>query len=82
MGGKSKSAKPKVKPKRKLETTFNCPQCSHQKSVEIKLNRKGMVGILGCRVCGVDFQMRINSLNEAIDVYTEWLDTLEQSNRE
>ena len=60
MGGSKKATKPTPKVKPKLDTCFNCPFCSHQKSVEIKMNRKGLVGTLSCRVCGVDYQMRIN----------------------
>ena len=81
MGGSKKATKqaPKVKPK--LDSTFNCPFCSHQKCVEVKLNRKGQVGNLACRVCSVDFQMRISSLHHAVDVYAEWVDQCQSVNK-
>ena len=75
MGGSKKSSTkvaPKVKPK--LESAFNCPFCSHQKSVEVKINRRGAVANLACRVCSVDFQMRVQPLDQAVDVFSEWVD--------
>jgi transcription elongation factor Elf1 len=75
MGGSKKSStKPAPKVKSKLAKTFNCPFCSHARTVEVKLNKKGQVGTLACRVCGVDFQMRINHLHSEVDIFAEWID--------
>ena len=80
MGGKKSSAKPAPKVKAKLATQFNCPFCSHSNSVEVKMDRKGQVGTLKCRVCLADFEMRINALHEPVDVFAEWIDQCEAVN--
>jgi transcription elongation factor Elf1 len=81
MGGKKAKAKPAPKLKAKLATQFNCPFCSHANSVEIKMDRKGQVGLLKCRVCYADFEMRINSLHQPVDVFAEWIDQCEALNK-
>ena len=81
MGGSKKSSTkvaPKVKPK--LDKAFNCPYCSHQKSVEVKIDRKGAIGSLACRVCNVDYQVRIQALDQAVDVYADWIDQVNMLN--
>jgi len=57
-----------------VPTTFNCPICNHEKSVECKMERNRGMGYIHCNICGVNFQASINFLSEAVDVYTEWLD--------
>ena len=81
MGGKKSSTKvaPKIKPK--LDKAFNCPYCSHQKAVEVKIDRRGAVANLACRVCSVDYQMRVQPLDHPVDVYAEWIDQVEILNR-
>jgi transcription elongation factor Elf1 len=74
MGGKKKSAKPAPKLKPKLATTFSCPFCSHSNSVEVKLDRKGCIGSLKCRMCAADYEMRIHALHQAVDVFADWID--------
>lgn len=82
MGGSKKATKPAPKVKPKLAKTFNCPFCSHARTVEVKMNKKGLVGTLSCRVCGVDFQMRINHLHKEVDVYAEWIDQCAAVNKQ
>ena len=81
MGGSKKSTKPAPKVKPKLATTFNCPFCSRASSVEVKMDRKGLVGYLKCRSCGADYEMRINSLHQPVDVFADWIDQCEALNR-
>ncbi len=81
MGGSKKSTKPAPKVKPKLATTFNCPFCSHANSVEVKMDRKGLVGYLKCRVCTADYEMRINSLHQPVDVFADWIDQCEALNK-
>jgi transcription elongation factor Elf1 len=81
MGGKKSSAKPAPKVKPKLATQFNCPFCSHTNTVSVKMDRRGQVGSLKCRECHAVFEMRINPLNQPVDVYAEWLDQSEALNK-
>ncbi|KAF8249480.1 Elf1-domain-containing protein [Wilcoxina mikolae CBS 423.85] len=43
-----------------LSTTFNCLFCNHEDSVTCKLDKKGGVGSLSCKICGQQFQSSIN----------------------
>ena len=43
-----------------LPTTFTCLFCNHEKSVEVKLDKKAGCGWLDCKVCGQKFQCSIN----------------------
>lgn len=45
------------------------------------MDRKGHVGFLKCRVCYADFEMRINSLHQPVDVFAEWIDQCEALNK-
>jgi len=52
--------KPTVRQKEKLATQFDCLFCNHEKSVDVKLDKKLGVGNLTCKVCGQSFQATIN----------------------
>eukprot|EP00124_Ichthyophonus_hoferi_P005534 Ihof_evm2s828 gene=Ihof_evmTU2s828 len=59
--GKRASKRKVVKKKRPgLETTFTCPFCNHEKSVDVKLDRDQLVGKIDCRICGEHWQTPIN----------------------
>lgn len=60
-----------------LATTFTCLFCNHEKSIQVKLDKKAGVGNLYCRVCGQKFQTGINYLSAAVDVYSDWVDACE-----
>ena len=80
MGGKRKT-KAKGPPKKKRATvpkTFKCPFCSHENSCEVKLDMKREVGSVKCNVCGEADESRINTLSDAVDVYMQWVDGLEE----
>ena len=80
MGGKRKSKKKVVsKVKQVVPKIFKCPFCAHDGSVEAKLDRKAETGSVTCQVCGESFQARINALDDPVDVYTAWIDALEES---
>ncbi|KJZ71030.1 hypothetical protein HIM_09584 [Hirsutella minnesotensis 3608] len=74
--GKRKSSSKPMGPKKAdpLPTTFTCLFCNHEKSVNVKLDRKAGVGQLDCRICGQKFQCAVNYLSAAVDVYGEWVD--------
>lgn len=75
MGKRKSSSKPEPKKKREpLPTQFTCLFCNHEKSVDVKLDKKMGVGNLECKICGQRFQCGINYLSAAVDVYGEWVD--------
>jgi len=81
--GKRKSAK-KVATKKKqppVPTTFDCPFCNHEKSVECKIDKEKQIGSIRCTVCDASFQVVTNYLSEPVDVYHEWLDKCEEENQ-
>ena len=43
-----------------LPTVFTCLFCNHEKSVEVKLDKKAGCGTLDCKTCGQKFQCQIN----------------------
>lgn len=43
-----------------LPSVFSCLFCNHEKSVTIRMDKKGGVGQLNCRVCGQAYQCNIN----------------------
>ncbi|ORM41232.1 Transcription elongation factor 1 [Babesia sp. Xinjiang] len=59
----------------KLEKEFLCYYCQHEKSVAIKIDNQSGVGLLSCRICGVKFSTRVTVLDEAVDVYSLWMDS-------
>eukprot|EP00929_Paragymnodinium_shiwhaense_P113960 TRINITY_DN82270_c0_g1_i1.p1 TRINITY_DN82270_c0_g1~~TRINITY_DN82270_c0_g1_i1.p1 ORF type:complete len:104 (+),score=25.39 TRINITY_DN82270_c0_g1_i1:124-435(+) len=80
MGRRRSRAMQAPKPKPKLDTTFDCLFCQSAKAVEVKLVRLEQIAYLKCRVCGANFQSRINYLSEAVDVYSDWVDEAEEAN--
>lgn len=57
-----------------LPTSFPCLFCNHDKSVQVKLDKKGGIGELSCKVCGQHFQSGINcksDLQSILDHPTE-----------
>lgn len=76
--GKRKSArKPVKKIKQKLDVTFSCLFCNHEKSVICTLDKKNSLGELHCKICGQSFQTAINSLSQPVDIYSDWIDACE-----
>jgi len=80
--GKRKSAK-KPQPKKRQQpvpTTFDCPFCNHERTVECKLDKEKLIGQVRCSVCDASYQMVIHYLCEPVDVYSEWIDKCEEEN--
>ncbi|OII78119.1 hypothetical protein cand_035460 [Cryptosporidium andersoni] len=71
---KAKKVEIKKKPIPKLDREFNCPFCNNSKTVGVKMDHKGGLGHLSCRVCNVEYTTRINRLDEAVDVFSQWID--------
>ncbi|KAF4758988.1 Transcription elongation factor 1 [Perkinsus olseni] len=66
MGRRKGKAMKAARPKPKLDTTFDCPFCNSEKSIEVKMDRQKKIGTLRCRMCHVDYQMRIQCNKEAL----------------
>ncbi|KAL3425629.1 hypothetical protein PVAG01_02420 [Phlyctema vagabunda] len=61
MGKRKAAKKPQGKKKNEpLATTFSCLFCNHEKSVTVKIDKKGGVGQLACKVCDQKFQCGVN----------------------
>ena len=78
MGRRAKKQKVQTKKREKVATLFKCPFCNHNEVVEVKLEMTKGTGKCACRICGASFQMPINYLSQAIDVFCEWLDECEK----
>ncbi|KAH3681805.1 hypothetical protein WICPIJ_007244 [Wickerhamomyces pijperi] len=76
------SAKPVKKVVQKLDTSFNCLFCNHEKSIICTLDKKNNLGTLYCKICGQSFQTTINALSKPVDVYTDWYDAVEEVNKD
>ncbi|KAJ1900289.1 hypothetical protein LPJ66_001572 [Kickxella alabastrina] len=78
--GKRKSSRKVVKKERpKLDTTFDCLFCNHEKSIHVTMDKEHKVGNLRCKICAASYQAAINHLSAAIDVYSEWIDACEEA---
>ncbi|RKP31930.1 Elf1-domain-containing protein [Metschnikowia bicuspidata] len=77
MGKRKTAAKPQKKIKVKLDVTFQCLFCNHERSIICTLDKKNGVGDLHCKICGQSFQTAINSLSQPIDIYSDWIDACE-----
>eukprot|EP00620_Florenciella_sp_RCC1587_P012708 CAMPEP_0182564930 /NCGR_PEP_ID=MMETSP1324-20130603/6770_1 /TAXON_ID=236786 /ORGANISM="Florenciella sp., Strain RCC1587" /LENGTH=93 /DNA_ID=CAMNT_0024778491 /DNA_START=37 /DNA_END=315 /DNA_ORIENTATION=- len=79
--GRRKTAMKKLKKKRPtVAQTFKCLFCNHEDAVECELNHREKIGKLKCRICGADWETRIHYLSEAVDVFSEWIDSTEAEN--
>ncbi|CAI5509446.1 unnamed protein product [Closterium sp. Naga37s-1] len=68
MGKRKSAAKPEARRVQKVPTTFNCPFCNHEASLECKLDRNAGIGTVSCRVCSEQYQTTIDNLSEPIDL--------------
>ena len=64
----------------KVMKTFDCPFCSHDNSIEVKMERTKGLGTLSCRICLVKFRKRLSALTKEVDIYCEWIDQAEAVN--
>lgn len=73
---KKKTRRSQVKQRRKLTplpTSFDCPECSAEGTVKIKIVQKKK-GCAYCTVCEAKYVMNVDRLSAGVDVYTKWLD--------
>ncbi|CAD6884160.1 unnamed protein product [Tilletia controversa] len=78
--GKRKSAK-KPGSKRKqepLQTNFNCLFCNGVKAILCKIDKIEGVGSVSCKLCGTKWSCSIGDLDEAVDIYSYWVDACEE----
>lgn len=60
-----------------LSSTFTCLFCNHENAIIVKIDKKGGVGNLYCKICGQKFQTSTNYLSVPADVYSDWIDACE-----
>ncbi|OBA22200.1 Elf1-domain-containing protein [Metschnikowia bicuspidata var. bicuspidata NRRL YB-4993] len=77
MGKRKTAAKPVKKVKQKLDISFRCLFCNHEKSVICTMDKRNGIGDLHCKICGQSFQTAINSLSHPVDIYSDWIDACE-----
>eukprot|EP00922_Rhytidocystis_sp_ex-Travisia-forbesii_P009750 GHVS01014278.1.p1 GENE.GHVS01014278.1~~GHVS01014278.1.p1 ORF type:complete len:247 (-),score=93.59 GHVS01014278.1:194-934(-) len=75
---KSRAAVPSSRKIPKLDTSFDCPFCSHLKAVDIKINRKFGTAELWCRLCGSSYECTASRLEHPIDVFSRWIDRCQE----
>ncbi|OBA27025.1 Elf1-domain-containing protein [Hanseniaspora valbyensis NRRL Y-1626] len=81
MAKKKSSRKPVKKLKVRLDTSFDCPFCNHNKCITVSLDKRvNMIGSLHCNKCNVSFESKVNVLSEPVDVFTDWIDAVEAVN--
>lgn len=83
MGRKKSKRKPMKTGKRigTLRTLFECPFCNHERSCDVKFDRKKQRAQVNCRVCSETYETNVNYLSEPIDVYNAWIDACEEANK-
>ena len=81
MGRRKSKARVLKKERAKVPTTFDCPHCNHAKTVEAVMDMQKRQGTVRCRICGEHFMTEITNLSDPVDIYSEWIDELEEMNR-
>ncbi|OMJ07119.1 Transcription elongation factor 1-like protein [Smittium culicis] len=66
MGKRKSTAKLVKRAKPKLDTTFDCLFCNHEKSVTVQMSKEHKIG-------------NLSYLSGPIDVYSEWIDACEEA---
>ena len=57
-----------------MSTVFSCPFCGGGDTCSVKLDREHKLGTITCSACQAKYTKEITPLDEAIDVYSEWID--------
>ncbi|KAI3389394.1 hypothetical protein SNEBB_001023 [Seison nebaliae] len=83
MARKKSKRKPAPKPRMtsNLPVKFSCPFCFEEDSCNTTLDKKSMVGFIECQTCRINYKVAIHSLSEPIDVYNEWIDKCDTTNK-
>ena len=82
MGKKKTKIKIMKAPALKVSKVFDCPFCSHSRTVEVKISRPKNLATLQCRICKDIYKFDITKLMIEVDVYCRWIDECERINQE
>eukprot|EP00916_Digyalum_oweni_P019481 GHVL01032404.1.p1 GENE.GHVL01032404.1~~GHVL01032404.1.p1 ORF type:complete len:100 (+),score=16.52 GHVL01032404.1:29-328(+) len=87
MGRRKSRAIVKKGPPSKLSTSFDCPYCGMERTIEVKMDRKSNLASLKCTNTSCQchenvWQSRISYLDEAVDIYHNWIDECQGENEE
>lgn len=81
--GRKKSKRTKPKSRRLVqEKRFNCPLCSQEQAVKCAVDHQKNMGYAECTICDAKYQCATNKLDQAIDVYSSWIDERDEQNGE
>jgi transcription elongation factor Elf1 len=74
MGKRKSKMKIMKAPPPKVDRVFDCPFCSHAKTVEVKMQRPQRKATLRCRICKETYEFTITKLMLEVDVFCRWID--------
>ncbi|MHA1973784.1 MAG: transcription elongation factor 1 family protein [Candidatus Hodarchaeales archaeon] len=66
----------RTKPIPTLPTVFDCPICGGSNSIHIEIDRKNRLAIITCGKCKIQAHRTIKPIEERVDVFGDWLDSL------
>ncbi|KAI5185856.1 hypothetical protein NEHOM01_1106 [Nematocida homosporus] len=79
MARKKSQRGPKRIIKPKEEKRFSCLECNREATVQCRVDHQRNRGQAVCLACSVTFECTTNRLSQPIDVYSEWVDSIEDS---
>ena len=85
MGRRKTRKKPvttKKKVKRPLEQTFECPFCNVKECVTVQFVPEEKKALLSCSSCGVKYESKYKKIDQAIDIFYEWIDKASELQKE
>ncbi|EPR79327.1 hypothetical protein SLOPH_2393 [Spraguea lophii 42_110] len=77
---RKKSCRGQLKPQRrnlKMDSRFNCPKCHNEQTVQCKVDKSDKIGIAYCIICEASYSCKSHNLMCPIDIYTNWIDEVE-----
>lgn len=72
----------RTKPIPTLPTVFDCPICGTTNSINIDIDRKIRTAVIFCGKCKIQTTKPIRPIEERVDVFGDWLDTLVEESEE
>ncbi|PWI48401.1 hypothetical protein CEE45_06625 [Candidatus Heimdallarchaeota archaeon B3_Heim] len=72
----------RTKPIPTLPTVFDCPICGTTNSINIDINRKIRTAVIFCGKCKIQTTKPVRPIEERVDVFGDWLDTLVEESEE
>jgi len=80
--GKRRAAKQRPAPAKREREKYDCVVCQGRDCIEFPQFAKyktTRVGLLVCRVCGLQWHASLCHLEDKCDLYAAWIDALEEA---